>query len=91
VQDLKVDNSSLQSAIELLATGAGMQILFAPGMPNPTISTDYQGQTVRGILADLGREYGFTVFDEGGGNLLAIPAVPPETNSSTEPGLTQRR
>ncbi len=74
-QDLRVDNTFLQSAIQLLAEGSGYTVLFAPGMPNPTISTDYRSTRAKDILADLGREYGFTIFEEGNGQLLAIPAV----------------
>jgi hypothetical protein len=73
--DLQVNGAPLQGAIQLAAANVGMRVVFAPGMMNPQISTDYRGMSARDILGDLGREYGFTVFDQGDGSLLVIPAV----------------
>lgn len=72
---LQVNGAPLQGAIQLAAANVGLRVDFAPGMINPQVSTDYRGVSARDILGDLGREYGFTVFDQGDGSLLVIPAV----------------
>jgi hypothetical protein len=55
-------------------------------MPNEEIVVDYRGMTGLEILADMGPQFGFTAFDQGGGTVIIVPtrdenAQNPDTRS----------
>jgi len=74
-QNLQLAEAPLQTALQLLASQSGLQISFAPGMPNPRVTVDYQSQSAIAVLKDMGEQFGFTAFDQGNSSVLIIPAV----------------
>jgi hypothetical protein len=79
-RSVKLEKTSLVSAIKLIAGSGDMQVEIAPGMPNPDVKLVYDNMSAVDILNDLGRQYAFTVFDEGNKRLLIVP-VPDDSGT----------
>ena len=74
-QDLKIARASLSDALRLIAQQGGLNLVLAPGMPNPDIAVEYHQQSVIEMLQDLGKQYAFSAFDQHDGSVVIIPAV----------------
>lgn len=76
-KDVTISDTALQTAIALVTDGSGLRVEFAPGFPDQEVSLSYVGKDTVEILRDLSQKYGFTIFDEGEGRVLLVPAVEP--------------
>lgn len=65
----------LISAIRLLSAESQLQVEIAPGFQDQTIDVDIQDRNTIEILKELGKRYGFTVMEQGEGQVLVVPAV----------------
>ena len=80
-RDIRLEDTSLTAAITLVAQGSGLEVTLAPGFQDRRVSLDYRGQSAIEILREMGEQYGFTIFQESEGHLLAVPARSDETSS----------
>ncbi|MHB8635833.1 MAG: hypothetical protein ACYC96_05110 [Fimbriimonadaceae bacterium] len=76
-QDVKFERAKLQIAILAVASSGGLEVEFAPNMPNPEIRMDYRNMSALDILKDLGPRFHFTAFKEGPRQILVVPEVDP--------------
>jgi hypothetical protein len=72
---LHAERITLAEALQKIAAQAGLQLEVAPGLPDFEITAHYANVSAREALEDLGKNFGFTVFDQGDRSLLIIPAV----------------
>lgn len=68
---------TLSRALELVGRASGLTVIIAPGIPDEVTEIDYVNRLPLDVLKDLGLRYRFTVFDQGDGSVLVIPAVDP--------------
>lgn len=68
------EKTTLTDVINEIANQAGLTITMAPGYEEKTIFILYENQPAIGVLNDLGLKYGFTVFPQGKGEVLIVPA-----------------
>lgn len=73
-QTVKFERLGLANALKAIASQCGLNLVMPPDMPNDEIVLDYQNMNAFEILADMGSRFGFTAFDQGGGQVLIIPA-----------------
>ena len=87
---LKFEKVSLHTAIDAIGKTSGLKIELAPGLEDFDISMRYSGMTAIAILRDMGRNFGFTVFEQEPGRVLLIPEVDPnqQENGKTVPPAT---
>jgi hypothetical protein len=85
ISGIKVPNAPMLDAFKLIEAQTGMKIIVAPGTPNPAISLDYQDMTAMEILAEIGKDQGFTPMDQGDGSVIIVPAVEPESGGGANP------
>jgi len=85
-QSLHVKRAGLVETLRLLGAQAGLRVEIAPGMPNPEIGVDYDDMSAIDILQDLGRQHGFTPFDQGDGTVVIYPAVEQPQNPTSRIG-----
>ncbi|HZH97794.1 MAG TPA: hypothetical protein VEX38_02380, partial [Fimbriimonadaceae bacterium] len=74
---LRLQDAPLSTALEAIATVAGLKLEIAPNTPDPEISIEYNHMTGMEMLKDLGRKHGFTPLDQGESKVLIVPAVDP--------------
>jgi hypothetical protein len=79
-RDIHLEDASLTAAITLVAEKSGLEVTLAPGFKDRRVSLDYRGQNAIEILREMGEQYGFTIFQESEGHLLAVPARSDETS-----------
>jgi hypothetical protein len=73
---MELNNVHLQSAMLGFAKHSALKLEIPPDFPNPVLDhVDVNGVTDMDYLRQLGLKYGFTVFDEGDGHLLAVNAT----------------
>ncbi len=72
---IKIEDAPLHTVFDLISAESGMQVIVAPGTPNPAVGVNYADMTTMEILKDMGREHGFTPMDQGDGSIIIIPAV----------------
>jgi len=72
---LKVEHAPLLTVLQMMADVCGVEIIPAPGMPNPDVVVDYRDLNAMQMLQDLGKQYGFTPMDQHDGSIIVIPAV----------------
>ncbi|MBV6459261.1 MAG: hypothetical protein HONBIEJF_02406 [Fimbriimonadaceae bacterium] len=72
---LREERIKLVDAIQRIAQQAGLTIEIAPGLPDFEITASYVDVPAREALGDIGKNFGFTVFDQGDRAILIIPAV----------------
>jgi len=72
---IHVERAQLIEVLQDVAHKGGLNLEMPPDMVNPEIRVDYDGISPIEIMADLGKRYGFTAFDEGESHILLIPAV----------------
>lgn len=65
----------LSRALRELAQLSGIKVQLAPGMPNPKVYLDPTSDSPEALLAQLALKNDFTIFDQGDGSILIIPAV----------------
>ncbi len=70
-----LERATLITILQAVAQQGQLKIEMPLDMVNPEIRVDYDDVSPADIIADLGKKYGFTAFDEGESNLLIIPAV----------------
>lgn len=64
----------LVDALREVERQSGLVLVIGPGLPDDLISIDLSGPAL-GVLQEMGKTYGFTVFDQGDGTVNVIPAV----------------
>ncbi len=79
------DRISLANALNLIARQIGVTLTSAPGMPDVEIAVDYRNVAASQVLADLGRNFGFTPMIQSEREALLIPAVDPTNGDSPRP------
>ncbi len=79
-RDIKIEQTSLTAAIELVAQGSGLKVTVAPGFEDRQVTLDYRGLNAIDTLHAMGDQYGFTVLQEEEGHVLVVPA-----RATTEP------
>jgi len=84
-QTLVAKQAPLHDLLKMLAGQASVEIVLAPGLPNPTIDVDYQDQNAVEILKDMGLRYHFTAYDQGDGSIVIYPAVDSRQAGGTPP------
>jgi hypothetical protein len=67
-------SAPLKSVLNAVAMQSGLKLEIAPGMPNPTVTVNVEGQSGMDVLRRLGDEFGFTPFEQGRRTVLIIPA-----------------
>lgn len=67
--------ATLLQVVDQISRQTGLSIQLAPGMPNPTLTADFEGSEPMAILRRLGEEFEFTAFEQDSNSLLLIPAV----------------
>jgi hypothetical protein len=86
---IKIDGAPLSAVVQAIGAQAGQQVILAPGMKSdPSIALEYNDRTAIDILTDLGKQYGFTPFDQGDGSIIIVPATEGVDNG-TEPTATR--
>jgi len=75
-RDIKIEQTSLTTAIALVAQGSGLQVTVAPGFEDRQVTLDYRGLNAIDTLHAMGEQYGFTVLQEEEGHVLVVPARP---------------
>jgi hypothetical protein len=73
-----IAKAKLADALALIGAQSGLDVVVAPGFPDVEVTVDYDGLSAIQILQELGRDYGFTAFDQGNGSVIAVPAIDPE-------------
>lgn len=76
---IAIQEASLLTVLEAIATQTGMQVEVAPGFEDVKISCDYRDSTGLEMLQDLGAKFGFTALSQGGNKVLIVPAVDSRT------------
>ncbi len=71
--DVRIEDTALTTAIDLVAKGGGLQVTIAPGFADRKVTLDYRGLTPVDTLKAMGQEYSFTVVEEEEGKVLVIP------------------
>jgi hypothetical protein len=87
---VRLNRVPLAVALEAVAGQVSATLEIAPGLPEIDVSLDYHGVGAIEIFKDLGRRYGFTAFDQGGGGILIVPAVDPRESASGDPSVGRR-
>ena len=72
-RDVRISDTSLTAAIDLVAAGGGLKVTVAPGFEERRVSLDYRGLDTVATLRAMGEEYGFSVIEEEEGNVLVVP------------------
>ncbi|HLK16016.1 MAG TPA: hypothetical protein VKT78_14515 [Fimbriimonadaceae bacterium] len=80
------ERTKLQVAILAVATSGGLQVEFAPNMPNYDIRMEYRDMSALDIIQDLGPRFHFTAFRQTGNQILIVPATDP--NAGQLPAAT---
>lgn len=78
LKDVKFERIGLATAIKAIAAQSGMNLEMPPDMPNDDIVVDYRNMTGIEILHDMASRFAFTVFDQGNGKVLVVPARDPD-------------
>ncbi len=87
---ITIEDAPLHTVFDLIAAESGLQVIVAPGTPNPSIGVDYKQMTPLEILRDMGREHGFTPMDQGDGSIIIVPAVENGTSGRMRPRIPER-
>ena len=74
LQAVKFEKVGLATAIKAICQQSGIKLDMPQDMPNDEIVVDYQGMTGLAMLQDMASRFGFTVFAQGDGKVLVIPA-----------------
>ena len=72
-RDVRIADTTLATAIELVARSGGLRATVAPGFEDRRVSLDYRGLNTIETLKAMGEEYGFSVLDEEEGHVLVVP------------------
>lgn len=86
--DLQAENTTLIATLNLIQKKSGLRIERAPGFQDFQISMKYSGLSPVEVLRDLGRNFGFSVFEQEPGHVLLIPEVDPKTQEGVEHSQT---
>lgn len=86
--ELQAENTTLIATLNAIQRKSGLRIERAPGFQDFQISMKYAGLRPIEILQDLGRNFGFTVFEQEPGHVLLIPEVDPRTQEGVEHNQT---
>lgn len=75
-REVQMADTSLTTAISLVAAGGGLKVTVAPGFEDRKVTFDYRGSGLNTIqvLRTMGEQFGFSVLDEEEGSVLVIPA-----------------
>jgi hypothetical protein len=85
-QDVKFAREHLQTVLAAVAYQGGLNIVFAPDTPNPTIAMEYHGMNSVEIIQDLGRKFGFSAMKNGPTDVLIVPARDPNAKDTPVSG-----
>lgn len=75
VVDVDLRDVRLADAIRRVASIGGYRVLIAPGFPATVVDWNSSGTPALETLRAMGDALGFTIFEQGPGELLAVPAV----------------
>lgn len=84
-REVKITDTSLTRAIQLVAASGGLQVTVAPGFEDRKVTFDYPGLNTIETLKAMGNEFDFTVLEEQEGHVLVVPAREQPTNRRTGP------
>ncbi|MDX2064367.1 MAG: hypothetical protein SFX74_01360 [Fimbriimonadaceae bacterium] len=84
-----IAKAKLADALALIGAQSGLEVVVAPGFPDVEVTVDYDGLSAIQILQELGRDYGFTAFDQGNGSVIAVPATDPEDGGGADAGESE--
>lgn len=80
-RDVKIEDTGLTTAINLVAASGGLRVTVAPGFENRKVTFEYPGLNTVDALKAMGEEFGFSVLDEEPGHVLVVPAREPESTA----------
>jgi hypothetical protein len=73
---IKIEQAPLSAVLKAIGAQSGLSVILAPGMQkDPTIEVNYEQMGAVAILEDLGKQHGFTAFDQGDGSVIIVPAT----------------
>lgn len=72
---IRMEQADLEDAVRLVCASAGLEAQIAPGMPQFKINLEYRETPALEILREMGANFGFSVFEQGQGVVLIVPAV----------------
>jgi len=82
---VRLTETTLDRALGFIGRASGLSVVIGPGIPDEITEVDYVNVRPLEALKDMGRRYGFTVFDQGNGTVLVIPAVDPQAATAGPP------
>lgn len=85
-QDFRFREAKLSDALRMIAAQGALQIQFLPNFVDSTVEIDLPQRTPIGALQELGKQYGFTPFDQGNGTVIIVPARESPTIERGSPG-----
>jgi hypothetical protein len=71
---IRLTEIGLVSALRAIADQSGLEIVIPPDLPDDPIEVDYRQALPLEILRDMGERFGFAAFDQGGGQVIVVPA-----------------
>ncbi len=71
--NLAIDDAPLLDVLQMVSDASKLKLTIGPMMPNPKVSVAYHQQSALSVLDDLGRQYGFAVFEQEAGRVLIVP------------------
>lgn len=77
---------TLEQALREVAAQSGLDLVIGPGLANDLVSIELSGPAMK-VLEEMGKTYGFTVYDQHDGTVNVVPAVDPNTRP-TQPDNT---
>lgn len=76
---------NLVTAINDIAAQAGIRIDLAPGFEDMEIMIDYRAVPAMEAIQDMGKNFGFTAFQQTNNSALLVPAEDPNRTDSGRP------
>lgn len=73
-RDVRIADTNLLAAIQLVAAGGGIKATVAPGFVDQKVTLDYRGLSTLDTLRAMGDQYGFSVLEQEEGHVLVVPA-----------------
>ncbi len=79
---IDIKRASLTQVLDSIAVQAGIELTYAPGMPDPMVEARYVETSAIAAMNDLGRNFGFSALAQGRRGVLLVPARQPEGGAS---------
>lgn len=81
--NIKLTDAPLSSVFELIQVQAGIKVIADKNVPNPNVTIEFYSVSPMEVLTTLGRQHGFTAFDQHDGTIVVVPG-----QSAASPGGT---